>query len=281
MSWDWTKRAIPKSIAHMVLGRVKDGTILVFHDSDSTPGAAKGSPAQVVAALPLILEGLKQKGLQVVPLEEIIAHSRRTRLKNCVRVLWSLFERLIRRLAGIEDIGSGKTSIWRIALRRYRGKDWHMPDGSVLHPGDYYLELHINNERLLSLINENTTIERMAITAMREVQRGIPELVQLLNNDERFKNVNVLLGITLLHRGTGRFGFTAYDMKPGLFFKITCWYEKWLLALFHPGGFKSLKTYRETLSPKYVVLTRQELMNRYSPAGENGFEKAKKKKNEN
>ncbi|MDD2443878.1 MAG: polysaccharide deacetylase family protein [Desulfotomaculaceae bacterium] len=67
MSWDWVKRATPESITRKVFDRVRDGTILVLHDSDSTPGAAEGGSARVVAALPHILDGLKQRGLQVAP----------------------------------------------------------------------------------------------------------------------------------------------------------------------------------------------------------------------
>lgn len=267
MSWDWIKKATPESITRKVLGRIKDGAILVFHDSDSTPGAAEGGPARVVAALPVILEGLKQKGLQVVPLEDIIKkRNRRVTFKRCIQGLWSLIEPVIRRLAGIRDLGDGKTSIWRVALRRYRGRDWPMPDGSVLRPGDHYLELHINNDRLLNLIDENTSVERMALIAMREVRNGLPAVAGLLNSDERFGKVKVIFGITLLHRGSGRIGFTVYDMKPGLFSRLTGWYERWLLALFHPGGLRSLKAYRDELTPKYVVMTRQELMRRYPPA---------------
>ncbi|MCL6634470.1 MAG: polysaccharide deacetylase family protein [Peptococcaceae bacterium] len=266
MSWDWIRRATPESIARKVLSRIKDGAILVFHDSDSTPGAARGGPARVVAALPVILEEIRRKGMRVVPLEEIIAgKARRATLKKCAQKLWGLIEPAIRRLAGIRDLGEGGQSIWRVALRRYRGRDWPMPDGSVLRPGDFYLELHLNNERLLSLIDENTSVERMALIAMREVRNGLPAVAGLLNSHERFRKVKALFGITLLHRGCSRLGFTAYDMKPGLFATLAGWYERWLLALFHPGGARSLKAYREKLSPKYVVMTRQELMRRYPP----------------
>jgi peptidoglycan/xylan/chitin deacetylase (PgdA/CDA1 family) len=264
MNWDWTKRATSKSIARTALGRVKDGSILIFHDSDSTPCSAKGSPARVVAALPGILEELSRKGLRVVPLEEIItAGTRRTGVKNCARGLWSFTEKFLRMLMGIKEIEEGSASVWRTALRRYRGKDWKLPDGTVLRRGDRYLELHLNNERLRSLAGENTTTERMAITALREIQKGLPALARLLHSEKEYHRVKALIGITLLHRGTKRLGFTTYDLKPGLFSKLTRYYEKFLLALFHPGGHQSLRRYREELTPKYVVITREELMRRY------------------
>lgn len=268
MSWDWIKKATPESIAYRVINRIRDGAILIFHDSDSTIGAAEGSPARVVAALPQILDGLRHKGLRVVPLEEIVAKKTHgKKLRHIARWLWSKFDSLIRRLAGIRELEDGG-AIWRIARRRFRGKDWRLPDGSLLRAGEYYLELHINNDRLLSLIKDNTSVEQMAITAMREVRKGLPELVKLLNCNKQFSEVKVLIGITLLHRGLVRIGFSVVDMKAGLFHTLTCWYEKMLLAFYHPGGFKNLKAYRNKLTPKYVVMTRQELMRRYPPVEE-------------
>ena len=264
MSWDWTKRATSESITRKALSRIRDGAILIFHDGDFTPGAAKGGPAKVAAALPVILEELKQKELRVVTLEDLTKTKkpRRGSLKKCIQKLWSVAEVVIRKLAGIRDLGDGNSSIWRVALRRYRGKDWPMPDGSVLQRGDYYLELHANNDRLLRLLDEDASVEMMAITAMKEMRAGLPALAELLSSNKRFSKAKVLFGITLLHRMGGRFGFTSYDIKPGLFSRLTYWYEKWLLAIFHP---KSLKSYRSKLSPKYVVMTRQELMRRYPP----------------
>ncbi|MDD3653345.1 MAG: polysaccharide deacetylase family protein [Desulfotomaculaceae bacterium] len=265
-SWDWTKHATPESITRKVLSRIKDGVILILHDSGSGPGAAPDGPAKMLAALPRILEEVKNRDLRVVPLKEVaIKKGNRPTYKRLALLVWGLIDRLIRRLSGIKDLDSGSKSIWRLALRRYRGQEWTMKDGSALREGDYYLEIHINNDRLLSLINQNMSVERMSIIAMREIRNGLPELAELMRHDQRYSMAKILLGITILHRGSERFGFTAYDLKPGLFRFVSGCYEKMLLALFHPGGLKNLKRYRNELSPKYVVMTRQEIMRRYHP----------------
>jgi len=258
MSWDWTRKATPESICRKVLGRLKDGAIIILHDSDSAFGAAKGSPAQMVEALPRILEGIEEKGLRVAPLDEILNYKKKLTLRHVFRRLWSFVDMLARRLSGITDMPNSK--IWRIAVRRYRGKEWTMHDGSVLKPGEHYLELHVNNDRFMALIDENTSVERASIIAMREVLNGLPQLAEFLKSDKKLENINVVMGITLLHRGLGRIGFTVADIKPGLFKTFTGWYERWLLGVFHPGGFKKQKSYREKLVPKYVIMTRQDLM---------------------
>lgn len=262
MSWDWTSKATPESITNKILNRIRDGAILVLHDSDAAPGAAKGSPSRVVEALPHILDGLKQRGLQVAPLEEMMALTNKPFLKKRLQQLWSSIDGIIRLLSGIRDMGDGKNSIWRIALRRRRRKDWPMPDGVVLKRGEIFLELHLNNDRLLSLLDQSTSMERATIIAMHEVRNGLPALAEFLNSNEKYSKVNIILGITLLHRGLGRFGFTVLDMTPGLAQTMIGLYQRWLLAVFHPDGFKGLKRYRTKLTPKYVVITRQELISK-------------------
>ncbi|HBC93430.1 MAG TPA: polysaccharide deacetylase family protein [Pelotomaculum sp.] len=267
MSWDWTKGTTSESITSKVLNRVRDGAILILHDSDKTAGATRGSPAHVIEALPAILRGLRQKGLRLVPLEEFTMTKHRPTFKSCFRRVWGVYDWTIRKLSGIRDLQEGTSSCFRIALRRYRGKDWPMPDGSVLQAGETYMEIHINNERLLDTIGDNVRVERAALIALREVRSELPIIARLLESDNRYRHIKVLLAITLLHRGTERLGFTAYDMPKGLLRTLIGWYERWMLGLYHPGGFKKLGDYRDKLVPKYIVMTRQDLLQRYPPAG--------------
>jgi hypothetical protein len=56
-------------------------------------------------------------------------------------------------------------------------------------------------------------------------------------------------------------------MKPGVFKTRTICYDRSVRDIYHAGGFKKQKTDREKLSPKYVIMTRQELMRHLPPAG--------------
>jgi peptidoglycan/xylan/chitin deacetylase (PgdA/CDA1 family) len=63
---DWAEQATPRSIAARCLERVRAGDILLLHDADTY--SAAGSWRHTVDALPRILDGLRQRGLAVVPL---------------------------------------------------------------------------------------------------------------------------------------------------------------------------------------------------------------------
>jgi peptidoglycan/xylan/chitin deacetylase (PgdA/CDA1 family) len=67
--FDWKNRS-GKRIAHDVLGKVRAGSIILLHDGDSE---GKQDRRQTVAALPLIIEGLRARGLRIAPLSQLLA----------------------------------------------------------------------------------------------------------------------------------------------------------------------------------------------------------------
>ncbi len=71
--FDW-KRRDARQIADAVLRDVKAGSIILLHDGDSEE---KSDRRETVAAIPLILDGLREKNLRVVPLEQLLRETER------------------------------------------------------------------------------------------------------------------------------------------------------------------------------------------------------------
>lgn len=65
-----TRSRDPRRIAARVLRKLRDGDILLLHDGHDLPG---GSRPATVAALQLILDGLRQRGLVAVTVSELLA----------------------------------------------------------------------------------------------------------------------------------------------------------------------------------------------------------------
>jgi peptidoglycan/xylan/chitin deacetylase (PgdA/CDA1 family) len=63
---DWRADATPQSIADRLLGRARGGDVLLLHDADWY--SASGSWRRTAAALELVLERLRERGLRVAPL---------------------------------------------------------------------------------------------------------------------------------------------------------------------------------------------------------------------
>lgn len=66
--FDWKRRS-GGQIAHEVLRKVRTGSIVLLHDGDSEH---KRDRQETVAALPLIIEGLRARGLRVAPLSQLL-----------------------------------------------------------------------------------------------------------------------------------------------------------------------------------------------------------------
>lgn len=67
--FDWQKLS-GREIASLVLKDVQAGSIILLHDGDS---ANLRDRRQTVAALPLIIEGLRERKLRVAPLREVLS----------------------------------------------------------------------------------------------------------------------------------------------------------------------------------------------------------------
>lgn len=74
--FDWKERTSAE-IANSVLREASAGSIILLHDGDS---ALKRDRSATVAALPLIIDGLKARGLGVAPLLQLLAPRKERRL---------------------------------------------------------------------------------------------------------------------------------------------------------------------------------------------------------
>lgn len=261
MSWDWGRRATTETIARKVLSRVKDGAILIFHDSDDTPGTAKGAPEKMLGALPIILSELKKRNLEITPLMELLRETEQK--KNVFKNLWPKWERLISRLARIEDIfdAAGKPIMFRIARRKYRSKTRVLPDGTVLRRGDFIGELHLHNEMLAGLGN-NADPAHLAFTAKKATQHSLAVLARWLKENPRYQDIKAIAGLSILHRGSQLVGFSSFEVSP-LLARLACWYESLLLAFFHPAGKGRVTRHRQKLTARLLVMSKEELFKRY------------------
>lgn len=71
-----------------------------------------------------------------------------------------------------------------------------------------------------------------------------------------------MYGITLIHRGAAKLGFTVSELPNGAFARTTKVYLRMLLYALRPDGKK--QTREELLVPKRVAMSRQQLMERYT-----------------
>ncbi len=62
-----------RSIVRFIVRRIKNGDVLLFHDSGSIFGIEGGDRTQTVATIPLLVQKLKEKGYQFVTIDELFS----------------------------------------------------------------------------------------------------------------------------------------------------------------------------------------------------------------
>ncbi len=257
MSWDWTKRATTSSVANRVFSRVKNGSVLIFHDSDKTPGSAPNSPEVVLKILPKVIQEIKNRGLQAAALSELVPEK-----KKLSYALFEKWDHTALHLMGVKDLfDKGRSTVFRVALCKFKGKQQPLPDGTVIKKGDLVVDLHLNNS-FFKRFGEKNELSMLGLLAKHKIQQDLPAVARWIAENPRAAKIKAITGITILHRGSQHVGFHSFDLPPLRSFLIRL-YESMLLIMFHPSGYRRIIRHRKKLIPKLLVMSKKELFRRY------------------
>lgn len=133
---------------------------------------------------------------------------------------------------------------------------------AVINPNDPMVELHLQNQALQQLL-ELDSPEKMAVRVLKEVRESLHHVALALVYDDRFRSARGVFGMTLMHRGVDKLGFHTEKIKQNALNRWIGLLLVWLMILYHPQGFKRLKTGLGEMRPKLVWMTREELVTRY------------------
>ncbi|HAU32600.1 MAG: Polysaccharide deacetylase [Desulfotomaculum sp. 46_296] len=258
MSWDWTRRTTISSITDRVLSRVKNGSVLIFHDSDKTPGSAPKSPEVVIKILPAIIQEIKKRGLQAAALSELIPEKK----KKLSYALFEKWDHTVLRLMGVKDLpDKDRPTVFRIALRKFGGKQLPLPDGTILKKGDLVVDLHLNNS-FFKQFGEKNEISMLGLLAKQKILQDLPAVAGWIAANPRRDEIKAITGLTIIHRGSQQVGFQTFDLPPLRSFLIRL-YESMLLVMLHPAGYRRITRHRKKLIPKLLVMSKKELFSKY------------------
>jgi len=261
MSWDWSKKITPEIILKKVKKNLIHGSILILHDSDTEPGASAGSPEKMIHALPEIINELKERGYIISPLKEFLSNSRP--VTHFLMILWQHWEKIFGLAFGLKDVADihGCPTIFRASVGRYLGPRVILPCGKTLSRGEKVFGLHLNNEYLLKILRGETRPETIGIKMVQELRRSLPALARHISRIPRCEDVDCLVAITMLHRGSHAMGFTPVEINCSIIKKIITLYQTILLNFYHPSAKRVYG--KGDLSPKIIVMSKWVLFSRY------------------
>jgi len=270
MSGDWTCSGPgdARRLADRILRKMSDGAIVLLHDCGETFGARRDAPRYMLEALKTVLDHCRDKNYDYVTVGEMMRmdEANGARSANWARkiivTLWLKWERLFARWFRIRPVDQENTFL-KLRIRKYSGTSpIPLEDGEVIQRGDLIAELHLDNELLLQLGTNSRSMVHLTVQLIRRMEELMPKLSELLRSPE-YSEVKGLYGVSLIHRGTRRFGFTTVELPKGVFAFFTKWYLRLLMYVIHPEGKERIETKTELLVPKIIAISRKELLNRY------------------
>ncbi|RCX17812.1 hypothetical protein DFP94_108173 [Fontibacillus phaseoli] len=189
-----------------------------------------------------------------------------TKLKRVIQWAWMGWEQWFERFSRARSLYSGEYGICKMYVNKYHGPSISCQDGTWIHAGDWIGELHLDNRLILEMLRIYDA-NQVALRVARLVRGSMRQICAEIRTLPQLSQVKALQGITLLHRGiTHGMGFETHPLKKGTSRSLTTYYLRLLLTVFHPRNGNRIGPHAEKLVPLRLVMTRNALIERFSPA---------------
>ncbi|MCL6445934.1 MAG: polysaccharide deacetylase [Alicyclobacillus sp.] len=183
-----------------------------------------------------------------------------------IRSVWLAWESLFHWVWRVQPLEPGVRHLFYVSMTRYMGKPFTV-DGVTVRRFDPIIELHMNNEMLMNALREQKNVVSLAVKLLQEAKRSLPALANCVR-DEKFAKAKALYGITFIHRGVERFGFTTFPLRQRLFHRITTAYLKFIFRMVNPRAVALLATHPDIFEPRLVVISKMRLLTQYATRAE-------------
>lgn len=181
-------------------------------------------------------------------------------MKRLLQWLWGFWERYFARTRGIVPVGQGEEGMLRIGLVVHRGAPVILEDGTRIEPGDLLGELHLGNERIEVLRRQGLEGNALYFTILRELKSTMAALQRLVAEGKLDPRIKAFYAVSLFHRGARMLGFEVRPVRSFWVRWSSALYEKWLLILYHPAGWRRLGKGSQRLEAREVWLSRRRLL---------------------
>lgn len=269
MFGDWRLKVGIDRLEQRMMKKLRPGEVLLLHDCGTTFGADQDAPGNMLVALERYMKSAQAKNYQFIRVDEMIKTSDLNRArqislgKKMLVKAWLVWEQCFHVLFSLKKT-SDPDRVFHYRVTKYHGEPITMQDGNVLHHGDKVIELHFDNQKLFEMGMNSRSTMHIAIQLIRGVEHALPYFAKEIADHPQLSDVKALYGISMIHRGADKMGFTVQDLPKGFFSKISQVYLKFLLSVMHPKGKSRVKDRSTTLVPKSIVLSTDLLMKRYN-----------------
>ncbi|TCP26575.1 hypothetical protein EV207_1195 [Scopulibacillus darangshiensis] len=174
--------------------------------------------------------------------------------------IWAFFDPLYFAFTRLTYLGERQTSILRIKLVRYKGKDVLLSDGTKIRKNDVMIKIHLHNVLLLKELKEIKGQIKRARFIYRQMQQAMPGLSEFIYNHEKNHQIKGIVGITMLYKGADRLGFDILPTSNRFYrwFKYIALYPIYYIA-----AQQESPLFLKSPNPKYLLMSKNTLTSKY------------------
>jgi len=236
---DWRYKVGAKRLEQRMMKKLRPGEVMLLHDCGMTPGADENAPENMLRALDNVLREGVRRGFRFIAIDELIGLTDKakalvpSRSKRTMIALWLTWERLFHWLFRTKPIGSPDPS-FHYRIIKYHGRTLPLSEDRELASGDPIVEIHFDNKLLLELAHKSSSPVATAIRLVREMEKRLPIMAKTITSDPAASQARAVYGVTMIHRGADRLGFTVHPLPNGLFAKMSKLYLHFLMRVLTP-----------------------------------------------
>lgn len=179
-------------------------------------------------------------------------------IKNSL-FIWNIADPIYFQFTRLEHVKnkSGKRTIMRVRLTKYKGRKITLSDGTEINKNDLLLKVHLHNIKLLRQIQDYNSEVRRALMIYKSVQESLPAIVRHVKTKGYTDEIKGLIGITMLYKGCTKLGFETHPIQNPFYklFKQVALLPIHLLA--------SKKVTKVIPEPMYLFMSKDGLLNKY------------------
>lgn len=182
-------------------------------------------------------------------------------MKRHILKLWSIIDPIyfsFTRLQCLEQI-TGHSNIFRVRLTRYKGREVHLSDGTLIKKNDILVKIHLHNVRILSEVQCFDDLKK-SLFLYKKIQESLPDLAFYITHHKNHKQIKGIIGISFIDKGYKRFGFESFSCSSlsYIWFKRIALYPIHLLS-------RSKKNLKRKIipTPHYLFMSKTTLCQKY------------------
>ena len=190
------------------------------------------------------------------------------RLPRPILWLFRFVDSLAIRFLNLKPLRTDKIGTLNIKIKRYRGRSVKLECGTDIKPGDFLIDLHLNNAWFLHHRKTVGSFTSPVWAVASALTDDLGYLARQLAMGRFSPKIKALYSVTPFHAAFPRFGFTVLEIPQGLWKSLSQFWFNSLRQAYHLPGKERRVIGTKVLVPKEVWISRVKFLEKYGKGQE-------------